>query len=243
VLASDISVFTGYFFSKSTNLYFAKARWYDPETARFTTQDSYLGQPDDPPSLHRYFYGNANPTRYIDLTGHAGRENRRLRPGDHVVVDDGQGNVFVTELGLAVGEVEVTATAADTADSLALYTSATMEDPLNRVSGAARVTTGGFQIAIAVGMVETPLAPLAPVVAYRGGENIGTGGRMMVTGEAAESPSARLARNITVAATGNPQAGENAAIATELVFDFTVGMAVNTPLKSGVNAQSPLGAC
>jgi RHS repeat-associated protein len=50
--------------------FFAKARWYDPETARFTTQDSYLGQPDDPPSLHRYFYANANPTRYIDLTGH-----------------------------------------------------------------------------------------------------------------------------------------------------------------------------
>src|ERR1043165_7342633 len=35
--------FTGYFWSKTTNLYFAKARWYDPETARFTTQDSYLG--------------------------------------------------------------------------------------------------------------------------------------------------------------------------------------------------------
>lgn len=37
---------------------------------RFTSQDSYLGQTDDPPSLHRYFYANANPVRYIDLTGH-----------------------------------------------------------------------------------------------------------------------------------------------------------------------------
>ena len=37
---------------------------------RFTSQDSFLGEINDPPSLHRYFYGNANPLRYIDPTGH-----------------------------------------------------------------------------------------------------------------------------------------------------------------------------
>ena len=49
---------------------FAKARFYDPEVGRFISQDSFLGQVDKPPSLHRYFYGNANPTRYVDPTGH-----------------------------------------------------------------------------------------------------------------------------------------------------------------------------
>ena len=39
---------------------------------RFTSQDSFLGAIDSPPSLHRYFYANANPTRYVDLTGHSG---------------------------------------------------------------------------------------------------------------------------------------------------------------------------
>jgi hypothetical protein len=29
---------------------------------------------DDPPSLHRYFYANANPTRFTDPDGHASRE-------------------------------------------------------------------------------------------------------------------------------------------------------------------------
>jgi RHS repeat-associated protein len=48
----------------------AKARYFDPQLGRFLTQDSYLGQIDNPPSLHRYFYGHANPTRYIDPTGH-----------------------------------------------------------------------------------------------------------------------------------------------------------------------------
>jgi RHS repeat-associated protein len=49
---------------------YAKARYFDPQFGRFLTQDSYLGQIDDPPSLHRYFYGNANPTRYVDPDGH-----------------------------------------------------------------------------------------------------------------------------------------------------------------------------
>jgi RHS repeat-associated protein len=65
--------FTGYFWSKSTNLYFARSRWYDPEIARFTSQDDFgIGKIDNPPSLHLYFYANDNPVRYIDLTGHAG---------------------------------------------------------------------------------------------------------------------------------------------------------------------------
>jgi hypothetical protein len=47
------------------------ARYFDPKLGRFLTQDSFLGNIDNPPSLHRYFYGYANPTRYIDPTGHA----------------------------------------------------------------------------------------------------------------------------------------------------------------------------
>jgi RHS repeat-associated protein len=62
--------FTGYLFDQETDLYYAKARFYDPEIGRFTTQDSVVGQVDDPPSLNRYFYANANPTTFIDPTGH-----------------------------------------------------------------------------------------------------------------------------------------------------------------------------
>ncbi|MGE0454252.1 MAG: RHS repeat domain-containing protein [Vicinamibacteria bacterium] len=65
--------FTGYQLDSETGLYNAKARYFDPELGRFLTQDSYLGQIDNPPSLHRYFYANANPTRFVDPTGHASR--------------------------------------------------------------------------------------------------------------------------------------------------------------------------
>ena len=61
--------FTGHYWDKEASLYYAKARYYDPFTARFTQADSFLGTIDDPPSLHRYFYANANPTFYTDPTG------------------------------------------------------------------------------------------------------------------------------------------------------------------------------
>jgi RHS repeat-associated protein len=64
----------GYGGSASDRLFNAKARFYDPQLGRFISQDSYLGEADDPPSLHRYFYANDNPTRYIDPTGHASEE-------------------------------------------------------------------------------------------------------------------------------------------------------------------------
>jgi RHS repeat-associated protein len=61
---------------KETGLYHAKARYLDPQLGRFLTQDSCLGQIDEPPSLHRYPYANDTPARYVDPTGHAAEESR-----------------------------------------------------------------------------------------------------------------------------------------------------------------------
>jgi RHS repeat-associated protein len=47
----------------------AKARYFDPKLGRFLTQDSYLGQIDEPPSLHRYTYAHNRPTFYVDPDG------------------------------------------------------------------------------------------------------------------------------------------------------------------------------
>lgn len=63
--------FQGYFYSCSTKTYVTPAgRPYDPQIARFQTQDSYMGDPLDPPSLHRYAFGKANPIRFRDPSGH-----------------------------------------------------------------------------------------------------------------------------------------------------------------------------
>jgi len=63
-------IFTGQEHDEQTGLIYFGARYYDPDTARFISQDSYLGQPGTPPSLHRYLYAYSNPTVYYDPNGH-----------------------------------------------------------------------------------------------------------------------------------------------------------------------------
>lgn len=63
--------YTGYIKDAETGLYYAKARYYDPATARFTTEDPETGRDLEPPSLHRYLYAYANPTVFFDPTGRA----------------------------------------------------------------------------------------------------------------------------------------------------------------------------
>ncbi|MGA3080561.1 MAG: RHS repeat-associated core domain-containing protein [Terracidiphilus sp.] len=53
------------------SLYYLRARYYNPVTGRFLSQDPYAGDVYDPPSLHRYRYAQGNPTNYIDPSGRA----------------------------------------------------------------------------------------------------------------------------------------------------------------------------
>lgn len=62
--------FTGHERDDETGLYYFKARFYDPDTGRFLSQDPFLGEVNTPPSLHRYLYAYANPLFYIDLFGY-----------------------------------------------------------------------------------------------------------------------------------------------------------------------------
>ncbi|MBV1878676.1 MAG: RHS repeat-associated core domain-containing protein [Pseudomonadales bacterium] len=64
-------VFTGQEHDENTGLIYFGARYYDPDTARFITQDSYLGESDVAPSLHRYLYAYGNPGVWVDPTGNA----------------------------------------------------------------------------------------------------------------------------------------------------------------------------
>ncbi|MCP4075036.1 MAG: RHS repeat-associated core domain-containing protein, partial [Gammaproteobacteria bacterium] len=62
-------IFTGQEYDENTGLINFGVRLYEPETARFVTQDAYLGEMGVPPSLHRYLYAYSNPSVYVDLYG------------------------------------------------------------------------------------------------------------------------------------------------------------------------------
>jgi RHS repeat-associated protein len=65
---------------KETGLLYAKARYYDPDTAKFLSEDAWEGDNLIAPSLHRYLYGYQNPTAWVDPTGNA--------PEDQVTIQE-----------------------------------------------------------------------------------------------------------------------------------------------------------
>lgn len=62
--------YAGYQYDKETDLYYLNARYYDSKTARFLSEDTYTGDPNDPLSLNLYTYCHNEPVMYFDPTGH-----------------------------------------------------------------------------------------------------------------------------------------------------------------------------
>jgi RHS repeat-associated protein len=57
-------------YNPATGLQYLRARYYDVETGRFGTEDTYLGQIAEPLTLNRYAYTTNNPVMQIDPSGH-----------------------------------------------------------------------------------------------------------------------------------------------------------------------------
>ncbi|MEN6355847.1 MAG: RHS repeat-associated core domain-containing protein [Armatimonadota bacterium] len=62
-------LFTGQMLDRTTGLYYLRARWYDPQTGRFVSRDTFEGTKLKPLSLHRYSYCASSPVDLIDPTG------------------------------------------------------------------------------------------------------------------------------------------------------------------------------
>jgi RHS repeat-associated protein len=63
--------FAGEQWDSHLGLYYNRARYYDPNTGRFWTMDTFEGSPSDPKSLHKYLYANADPVNNVDPSGTA----------------------------------------------------------------------------------------------------------------------------------------------------------------------------
>ena len=68
--SGNIFAYTGHVYEESTGLYYAKARYYDGETGRFLSMDSYQGNIQNPSTLNPYIYASHNPFKYMDPSGH-----------------------------------------------------------------------------------------------------------------------------------------------------------------------------
>ncbi len=69
-IGGNVFAYTGHVYDENTGLYYAKARYYNAEIGRFISKDTYLGNIKDPNTLNPYIYGNQNPYKYTDPSGH-----------------------------------------------------------------------------------------------------------------------------------------------------------------------------
>jgi len=61
--------FQGSWFDGASSLSWVVTRWYAPSLGRFLSEDSLLGEPNDPPSRHLYAYGAGEPIARWDPDG------------------------------------------------------------------------------------------------------------------------------------------------------------------------------
>ena len=61
--------YTGAVYDDSTGLLYLNARFYDPQTGRFISRDTYRGVPDNADTWHLYAYCANNPVNYVDPSG------------------------------------------------------------------------------------------------------------------------------------------------------------------------------
>ena len=59
----------GSWYDGATDLAWVIARWYAPRLGTFTSEDSVVGDPTDPPSRHLYAYGAGDPVDRADVSG------------------------------------------------------------------------------------------------------------------------------------------------------------------------------
>jgi RHS repeat-associated protein len=82
--------YAGEYLDVESGQYYLKARYYDSYTGRFTTADTYAGNPNDPGSLNLYTYCENDPINFIDPTGHTSMYiNGQDVGGNPVITNDG----------------------------------------------------------------------------------------------------------------------------------------------------------
>jgi len=67
--AATSILYSGQMLDGGSGLYYNRARWYDSQTGRFNSLDPFFGNLQDPQSLHKYLYTEADSINGVDPAG------------------------------------------------------------------------------------------------------------------------------------------------------------------------------
>jgi RHS repeat-associated protein len=129
--------FTGAISDTSTGLYYMNARYYNTNTGRFLSQDSYKGSAYQPWTQHLYTYCCNNPVNLIDPTGHLPKWLNR--------------GTILTAIGVAAAVVAAGALIAVTAGAATPAVMA-VAATIGSYSTAVTITTVGLSTVAAAGI-------------------------------------------------------------------------------------------
>jgi len=156
--------YCGEYFDAETGTYYLRARYYNPATGRFLTEDPYRGDPNDPLSLNLYTYCANNPIRYVDPSGNSWKDTLH---GMVEVLDDsltdGTAKWLVHKL---------------TGYSVNYIYECEHDYYLGRVIG------GGLSVVIGAGVSAAGVAKIVGSIVVGGSISAGTGGILLVAGVA-----------------------------------------------------------
>ena len=94
-------MYRGELYDSDLNLYYLRARYYNPQTGRFLSRDPEDGNPTDPKSLHKYLYAGGDPVNMIDPMGREAEIEYKVTiiPGGSAL---GPSDYVISKTGLAV---------------------------------------------------------------------------------------------------------------------------------------------
>jgi RHS repeat-associated protein len=103
-------LFTGEQFDTGLDNYYLRARYYDQNVGRFTQMDTWMGNTNDPVTLHKYLYANADPVGMIDPSGNISLASISTATTiSRILTTISIGSTAVTVYEFGTGEREVSA--------------------------------------------------------------------------------------------------------------------------------------
>ena len=131
-------------FDEELGFYYLRARYMNPAIGRFVTMDEFAGNSQEPYSLHKYLYADANPVTYSDPSGYFSIGEMNVGTAIRGVLDRHQQLMQITKYRYMVGSLTgAVENMIDTKLGDGTWGEVLLDGVIGGVTGAASVAVGG----------------------------------------------------------------------------------------------------